>query len=109
MKAAILVESKQPLVIDEIHLPESLEFGQVLVDVHYSGICGAQINEINAAKGPDKFLPHLLGHEGSGVVKEVGLGVSTVKKGDHVALSLKVVTQPALTTFLPQLYFGVGD
>ena len=86
MKAAILVESKQPLVIDEIHLPESLEFGQVLVDVHYSGICGAQINEINAAKGPDKFLPHLLGHEGSGVVKEVGLGVSTVKKGDHVVL-----------------------
>ena len=86
MKAAILVESKQPLVIDEIHLPESLEFGQVLVDVHYSGLCGAQINEINAAKGPDKFLPHLLGHEGSGVVKEVGLGVSTVKKGDHVVL-----------------------
>jgi Zn-dependent alcohol dehydrogenase len=86
MKAAILVESKQPLVIDEIHLPESLEFGQVLVDVHYSGICGAQINEINAAKGPDKFLPHLLGHEGSGVVKEVGLGVSTVKKGGQVVL-----------------------
>jgi Zn-dependent alcohol dehydrogenase len=86
MKAAILVESKQPLVIDEIDLPESIEFGQVLVDVHYSGICGAQINEIDAAKGPDKFLPHLLGHEGSGVVKEVGLGVSTVKKGDHVVL-----------------------
>ena len=86
MKAAILVESKQPLVIDDIDLPESVEFGQVLVDVHYSGICGAQINEINAAKGPDKFLPHLLGHEGSGVVEEVGLGVSTVKKGDHVVL-----------------------
>ena len=66
MKAAILVESKKPLIIDDITLPDNLEFGQVLVKVHYSGICGAQINEIDAAKGPDKFLPHLLGHEGSG-------------------------------------------
>ena len=86
MKAAILVASEQPLVIDDIALSDHLEFGQVLVDVHYSGICGAQINEIDAAKGPDKFLPHLLGHEGSGIVKEVGLGVSTVKEGDHVVL-----------------------
>jgi len=86
MKAAILAESKQPLVIDDIALPDNLEFGQVLVDIHYSGICGAQINEIDAAKGPDKFLPHLLGHEGSGVVKEIGPGVSTVKEGDHVVL-----------------------
>ena len=86
MKAAILAESKQPLVIDDIALPDNLEFGQVLVDIHYSGICGAQINEIDAAKGPDKFLPHLLGHEGSGVVQEVGPSVTTVKKGDHVVL-----------------------
>ena len=62
MKAAILAESKQPLIIDDIILPNELEYGQVLVKVHYSGICGAQINEIDAAKGPDKFLPHLLGH-----------------------------------------------
>jgi len=86
MKAAILVESKKPLIIDDITLPDNLEFGQVLVDVHYSGICGAQINEIDAAKGSDKFLPHLLGHEGSGVVKENGQGVSTVNEGDHVVL-----------------------
>ena len=86
MKAAILVESKKPLIIEDITLPKSLEFGQVLVDVLYSGICGAQINEIDAAKGPDKFLPHLLGHEGSGVVHEVGPGVATVKKGDPVVL-----------------------
>ena len=86
MKAAILVESKQPLIIDNITLPENLEFGQVLVELHYSGICGAQINEIDAAKGPDKFLPHLLGHEGSGVVREVGPGVTTVTVDDHVVL-----------------------
>jgi S-(hydroxymethyl)glutathione dehydrogenase/alcohol dehydrogenase len=86
MKAAILVESKKPLVVAHIDLPDELEFGQVLVDVHYSGICGAQINEIDAAKGPDKFLPHLLGHEGSGVVQKIGPGVSTVQEGDHVVL-----------------------
>ena len=86
MKAAILAESKKPLIIDDITLSDNLEFGQVLVKVHYSGICGAQINEIDAAKGPDKFLPHLLGHEGSGVVQETGPGVSTVKKEDHVVL-----------------------
>jgi len=86
MKAAILVESKKPLVVADIDLPDELEFGQVLVDVHYSGICGAQINEIDAAKGPDKFLPHLLGHEGSGVVQKIGPGVSTVQEGDHVVL-----------------------
>ena len=44
MKAAILAKSKQPLIVDDITLPDNLEFGQVLVDIHYSGICGAQIN-----------------------------------------------------------------
>lgn len=86
MKAAILVESNRPLVVAEISLPEELFAGQVLVKIIYSGICGAQINEIEAAKGPDKFLPHLLGHEGSGIVLEVGPGVTTVKEGDHVVL-----------------------
>ena len=86
MKAAILVEQNQPLVVADIELPERLSFGQVLFKVHYSGICGAQLNEIDGAKGPDQFLPHLLGHEGSGGVQEVGAGVKTVKPGDHVVM-----------------------
>lgn len=86
MKAAILVESNKPHVIDEIQYTSELQYGQVLVKILYSGICGAQLNEINASKGPDKFLPHLLGHEGSGIVLKTGLGVSTVKEGDHVVL-----------------------
>ena len=86
MKSAILVKSKKPLVVTNIDLPRGLKFGQVLVKVCYSGICGAQINEIDAIKGPDKFLPHLLGHEGSGIVEKVGEGVTTVKRGDHVVL-----------------------
>jgi len=84
--AAILHASKQPLIVDEIELPEELSFGQVLVQVHFSGICGAQINEIDAVKGPDKFLPHLLGHEGSATVLAVGAGVKHVQVGDHVVM-----------------------
>lgn len=86
MKAAILTETNKPLVVDEVELPDTLSCGQVLIKIIYSGICGAQINEIEAAKGPDAFLPHLLGHEGSGVVIETGPGVHTVKSGDHVVL-----------------------
>ena len=82
-KAAILVELKKPLVIEEIETPP-LRFGQVLVKIHCSGICGAQINEIEGAKGPDKFLPHLLGHEATATVVECGEGVTTVKPGDRV-------------------------
>src|SRR5712692_5176832 len=86
IKAAILVQQHAPLELAEIKSPDRLHFGQVLVKVYYSGICGAQINEIEGAKGPDKFLPHLLGHEGSGTVLDVGLGVRTVKTGDRVVM-----------------------
>ena len=86
MKSAILIESNKPLIVADIDLPKKLEFGQVLVKVCYSGLCGAQINEIEAVKGTDKFLPHLLGHEGSGVVEKIGDGVTTTKPGDHVVL-----------------------
>src|SRR5262245_28483514 len=85
-KAAILAESRKPLIVDEIDLPDTLDAGQVLVRVLHTSICGAQINEIEAAKGPDRFLPHLLGHEAAARVIEIGAGVSTVKPGDTVVL-----------------------
>jgi len=86
MKAAILVEQKKPLVIADIELPNELKPGQVLVKIDFSGICGSQIGEIDGAKGPDRFLPHLLGHEGSGTVIEIGPGVKHVKSGNKVVL-----------------------
>lgn len=86
MQAAILVEQHQPLVVDEIELPEALQIGQVLVKVHYSGICGSQLGEIDGAKGEDKYLPHLLGHEASGTVIDIGAGVTHVKPGDTVVM-----------------------
>ena len=86
MKAAIMVEQNQPLVVDQVELPETLDVGQVLVKIHYSGICGSQLGEIDGVKGEDKYLPHLLGHEGSGVVKSIGPGVRFVSPGDNVVL-----------------------
>jgi len=64
----------------------SLGYGQVLVEVRVSRICGSQLGEIDGVKGPDRFLPHLLGHEGGGIVREVGPEVTQVKPGDAVVL-----------------------
>jgi len=83
--AAILEKQNKPLIVEEISI-YPLDVGQVRVKVHCSSICGAQIDEIMGAAGEDKYIPHLLGHEGSGVVEEIGAGVTTVKKGDHVVL-----------------------
>ena len=44
--------------------PRNLDVGQVLVELQCSGICGSQLGEIDGVKGPDRYLPHLMGHEG---------------------------------------------
>lgn len=84
-QAAILVEQHKPLVIDEVEVPPP-GVGQVLVQIKTSRICGSQIGEIDGVKGPDRFLPHLLGHEGGGTVLETGPEVMRVKAGDDVVL-----------------------
>ncbi|MBD5781395.1 zinc-binding dehydrogenase [Pelagicoccus sp. NFK12] len=81
--AAILVNQRSELELDEVEIP-SLGYGQVLVEFKTSRICGSQIGEIDGVKGPDRWLPHLLGHEGGGIVREVGPEVSVVKPGDRV-------------------------
>jgi S-(hydroxymethyl)glutathione dehydrogenase/alcohol dehydrogenase len=85
MKAVILEKINEPLVVKNIELTE-LKVGQVLVKVLVSGLCGAQIQEIAGLKGNSNYVPHLLGHEGCGIVESVGLGVSTVKVGDKVVM-----------------------
>lgn len=84
--AAILVQTKNPLVLDEIEIPKLRE-GQILVKIHYSGICGTQLNEIDGKKGEDKWLPHCLGHEAVGTVCDMGPGVSRMKVDDNVVLT----------------------
>ncbi len=81
-QAAILTELNAPLTVDDVVIPE-LQFGQVLVRIKATGICGKQLDEYWGTR-EDPYLPHLLGHEASGIVEEVGMGVSRVKPGDHI-------------------------
>lgn len=85
MKAAVLETINAPLQVAEVGLTP-LSFGQVLVKVLVSGICGSQLQEIAGNKGNAKFVPHLMGHEGCGMVEETGPGVTKVKKGDKVVM-----------------------
>lgn len=84
-KAAILRQLNAPLVIEELIVPD-LRVGQVLVKVESSGICGKQLGEHCGHFGEDRYLPHLMGHEGGGVVVDTGEGVHNVMRGDHVVM-----------------------
>lgn len=86
MRSAIINEVNSPLTIEDLTLPDQLEFGQVLVKISVSGLCGAQLQEISGDKNNSKFMPHLTGHEGAGIVQKIGPGVSKVKEGDKVIL-----------------------
>jgi S-(hydroxymethyl)glutathione dehydrogenase / alcohol dehydrogenase len=85
-EAAVLVELNRPLRQETLTLP-ALKPGQVLVEVAYSGVCHSQLHEVRGRRGSDRFLPHTLGHEGSGTVQAVGAGVSKVRPGDRVVLT----------------------
>lgn len=84
--AAVLLEVNQPLALLPLDMPE-LRPGQVLVEVAYSGVCHSQLHEVRGRRGPDRFLPHTLGHEGSGRVLAVGSNVTKVKPGDRIVLT----------------------
>ena len=84
--AAVLAETGKPLVLVELEIPE-LKPGQVLVEIVFSGVCHTQVLECRGYRGEDPYLPHCLGHEGSGIVRDTGPGVTKVKAGDRVILS----------------------
>ena len=87
MKAAVLYDINTPLQIEQFDLP-NIEADQVRVRLMASGVCHS---DWHVVKGEWPFvpLPTILGHEGAGVVEEVGPAVHTVKVGDHVVLSWK--------------------
>ena len=85
-QAAVLIQLCAPLEIWELEIPH-LKEGQVLVKMAYSGLCHSQLNEIKGLKGEDKFLPHTLGHEGSGYVEAIGPKVTKVRPSDPVVVS----------------------
>jgi S-(hydroxymethyl)glutathione dehydrogenase / alcohol dehydrogenase len=85
MKAAILENINTALKIMNIKF-NTLKKGQVKVKLAYSGVCHSQLMETRGKRGEDKWLPHLLGHEGTGIVQEIGEDVKKVKIGDKVIL-----------------------
>jgi S-(hydroxymethyl)glutathione dehydrogenase/alcohol dehydrogenase len=84
-KAAVLIKTKKIEILD-LYLPK-LRKGQVLVKIIYTSICHTQIQEIDGLRGKDRFLPHCLGHEATGVIVDKHYSVNKVKKSDHVCLS----------------------
>src|ERR1700716_4263646 len=81
-RAAVAWEANKPLTIETIDI-EGPKAGEVLVEVKASGICHTDHYTLSGAD-PEGLFPAILGHEGAGVVLEVGAGVTTLRKDDHV-------------------------
>ena len=81
-RAAVAVAAGKPLEIMEVDL-EGPRAGEVLVEIKATGICHTDEFTLSGAD-PEGLFPAILGHEGAGVVVDVGAGVTSVKKGDHV-------------------------
>jgi S-(hydroxymethyl)glutathione dehydrogenase/alcohol dehydrogenase len=81
-RAAVAVAAGKPLEILEVDL-EGPKFGEVLVEIKATGICHTDEFTLSGAD-PEGLFPSILGHEGAGVVVDVGLGVTSLQKGDHV-------------------------
>jgi S-(hydroxymethyl)glutathione dehydrogenase / alcohol dehydrogenase len=81
-RAAVAVAAGKPLEIMEVDLEGPRE-GEVLVEIKATGICHTDEFTLSGAD-PEGLFPAILGHEGAGVVVDVGKGVTSVKKGDHV-------------------------
>ncbi len=87
MKAAYLNKINSPLIISDSIKFNKLEYGQVLIKIYYTGICKSQIFEIYNGRNNKKYIPHLLGHEATGIVIDKHKSVKKVKKKDRVILT----------------------
>lgn len=81
-RAAVAWQAGQPLTIEEVDL-EGPRAGEVLVEIKATGICHTDYYTLSGAD-PEGAFPAILGHEGAGIVVDVGPGVTSLKKGDHV-------------------------
>jgi S-(hydroxymethyl)glutathione dehydrogenase / alcohol dehydrogenase len=82
VRAAVAFEAGKPLSIETVQL-EGPRAGEVLVEIKATGICHTDKYTLSGAD-PEGLFPAILGHEGAGVVVDVGPGVKSLKKGDHV-------------------------
>src|SRR5262245_24839336 len=81
-RAAVALEKGKPRTVTEVEL-DGPKASEVLVEVKATGICHTDEFTLSGAD-PEGLFPAILGHEGAGIVVDVGSGVTSVKKGDHV-------------------------
>src|SRR5680860_292131 len=81
-RAAVAVSAGKPLEITEVEL-DGPKDGEVLVEIKATGVCHTDEFTLSGAD-PEGLFPAILGHEGAGVVVDVGAGVTSLQKGDHV-------------------------
>ena len=81
-KAAVAWKAGEPLRIEEVDL-DGPKAGEVLVEIIATGVCHTDAFTLSGGD-PEGLFPSILGHEGAGIVREVGPGVTSVKVGDHV-------------------------
>ena len=81
-KAAVAISARQPLEILTVDL-DGPRAGEVLVEIKASGVCHTD-EFTRSGADPEGLFPAILGHEGAGIVVDVGAGVTSVRKGDHV-------------------------
>src|SRR5437899_3549739 len=81
-RAAVALEKGKPLTVTEVEL-DGPKASEVLVEVKATGICHTDEFTLSGAD-PEGLFPAILGHEGAGIVVDVGPGVTSLKKGDHV-------------------------
>src|SRR5580693_1962472 len=81
-RAAVAIEVGKPLVIEELDL-EGPKAGEVLIEIKATGVCHTD-EFTRSGADPEGLFPSILGHEGAGIVVDVGPGVTGLKKGDHV-------------------------
>jgi S-(hydroxymethyl)glutathione dehydrogenase/alcohol dehydrogenase len=82
VRAAVAHEAGAPLSVETVQL-EGPRFGEVLVEIRATGICHTD-EFTRSGADPEGLFPAILGHEGAGVVVDIGPGVTSLKKGDHV-------------------------
>ena len=104
MKAAFINQLNKPLAIRDNISYENLKKGQVLVKIKYTGICGSQLYEIYGGRDNKKYIPHLLGHEATGIVIDYHPSVKKIKKNDRVILTW--IKSDGIQAENPNYYYG---
>ena len=110
-KAVIQTVSGQPIIVDEIHIPDP-KSDQVVVKLFSTGVCHSQLHNL---KNPSLERPMVMGHEGTGVVSKVGQDVTHLKEGDHVIVTWvprtpvkgRPVPSPLGATYQEELVHGL--